>query len=138
MIVNVTPEQFLQVVNDYENYPKFLAQTKKVTVKKISDREQEVTYEIEIVKRISYTLRQTSDGFNVRWSLIRGDLMKKNDGSWQLSATPDGKTKAVYTINLELPMLVPGAIQKMLAEASLPDMLASFKNRAESVHGGKV
>ena len=46
-----------------------------------------------------------------------------------------GTTDATYTIDLKLSSLVPGFIEKALAEQSLPGLLANFKARAEKLHG---
>src|SRR4051812_2884781 len=71
------------------------------------------------------------------WTMIKGEMMKGNDGTWMLKAgAQPGTTDATYTIDLKLSSLVPAFIEKALAEQSLPGLLANFKARAEKLHGG--
>jgi ribosome-associated toxin RatA of RatAB toxin-antitoxin module len=135
--VNVPPDKFFDVVSDFEKYPEFLPEVKKVKVEAGQGPAKEVTYTVDITaKVITYTLKHTSEKPNVlRWTMIKGEMMKGNDGSWNLKpgAQPN-TTEATYNIDLRLSALVPGFIEKALAEKSLPGLLANFKSRAEKLH----
>jgi len=48
-------------------------------------------------------------------------------------ADPERGTRATYEIEIDLGPMVSGALEKALAERGLPNMLANFKTRAESV-----
>jgi len=62
-------------------------------------------------------------------------MMKGNDGAWMLKpGAQPGTTDVTYTIDLKLSSLVPGFIEKALAEQSLPGLLANFKARAEKLN----
>jgi coenzyme Q-binding protein COQ10 len=139
--VNVPPEKFFEVVADYAKYPEFLPEVKKVVVGAGQGDAKDVTYTVDIkAKVINYTLRHTAERPNVlRWTMIKGEMMKGNDGSWTLKpgAKPD-TTDATYNIDLRLSALVPGFIEKALAEQSLPSLLANFKARAEKLHSAKT
>jgi hypothetical protein len=67
--------------------------------------------------------------------MVRGEMMKGNDGAWILKAVPEG-TEATYKIDLKLGALVPSMVERMLAEQSLPGLLANFKKRIESQNPG--
>ena len=61
------------------------------------------------------------------------------DGAWTLKpGAQPGTTDATYMIDLKLSSLVPGFIEKALAEQSLPGLLANFKARAEKLGSGKT
>ena len=138
--VNVPQEKFFEVVCDYEKYAEFLPEVKKVKVEGGQGSIKEVTYTVDIkAKVINYTLKHTADRpAKMTWTMIKGEMMKGNDGSWVLKAgAQPGTTDATYTIDLKLSSLVPGFIEKALAEQSLPGMLANFKARAEKLHGAK-
>ena len=61
-----------------------------------------------------------------------------NDGAWTLKPGPRPETvEATYTIDLKLSSLVPGFIEKALAEQSLPGLLQNFKNRAEKLRAAR-
>ncbi len=135
VVVNVTPDQMMKVIADYEKYPEFLPEVKRISVSNRTDRTVDVTYEIEVVKRLQYTLRLTTDGLVTRWQFVSGDLFKKNEGSWTLRAEPDGRTHATYSLEVAIGGLipVPKTITDKLTEQSLPALLDNFKKRAESL-----
>lgn len=133
IVVDVPPEKLLEVINDFDSYPEFLPEVKKISVSNRTANSAEVTYEIDVIKRIQYTVRVVNEGMTVRWSLVKGDMMKKNEGSWQLRPEGEGRTHATYSLELGLSGLIPSSITTKLAETSLPALLQNFKNRAESL-----
>ena len=139
--VNVPPEKLFDVITDYEKYPEFLPEVKKVKVQAGQGSIKEVTYEVDIkAKVITYTLKHTAERpSKVSWTMIKGEMMKGNDGACTLKpGAQPGTTDATYTIDLKLSSLVPGFIEKALAEQSLPGLLANFKARAEKLGSGKT
>jgi ribosome-associated toxin RatA of RatAB toxin-antitoxin module len=135
--VNVTPEKLFDIIADYEKYPEFLPEVKKVKVDAGQGSIKEVTYTVDIkAKVINYTLKHTAERpAKLSWTMIKGEMMKGNDGSWVLKpGAQPGTTDATYNIDLKLSALVPGFIEKALAEQSLPGLLANFKARAEKLH----
>ena len=137
IVIDVTPDQLFDVIVDFEKYPEFLPEVKKAKIDAGQGAIQEVTYNVDIkAKVIKYTLRHTSDRPNkLSWTMIRGEMMKGNDGSWTLKPGPrPGTTEATYTIDLKLSSLVPGFIERALAEQSLPGLLQNFKARAEKLY----
>jgi ribosome-associated toxin RatA of RatAB toxin-antitoxin module len=139
--INVPPEKLFDVIADYEKYPEFLPEVKKVKIEGGMGSIKEVTYTVDIkAKVINYTLKHTAERpAKLSWTMIKGEMMKGNDGTWVLKAgAQPGTTDATYSIDLRLSALVPGFIEKALAEQSLPALLTNFKNRAEKLHGGKA
>ena len=135
--INVPLEKFFDVVCDYEKYPEFLPEVKKVKVDGGQGSIKEVTYTVDIkAKVINYTLKHIANRpTRLSWTMIKGEMMKGNDGTWVLKAgAQPGTTDATYTIDLRLSSLVPGFIEKALAEQSLPSLMTNFKNRAEKLH----
>src|SRR5882672_10504327 len=111
--VNVPPDKLFDVITDYEKYPEFLPEVKKVKLEGGQGAIKEVTYQVDIkAKVITYTLKHTAE---------------------RPTKLP-GTTDATYTIDLKLSSLVPGFIEKALAEQSLPGLLANFKARAEKLN----
>ena len=137
--INVPPDKVFDVICDYEKYPEFLPEVKKVVVNAGQGAIKEVTYTVDIkAKVINYTLKHTGERpGKVAWTMIKGEMMKGNDGTWVLKPSANGGTDATYTIDLRLSSLVPGFIEKALAEQQLPGLMANFKARAEKLHGAK-
>ena len=135
--VNVPPEKLFDVIADYEKYPEFLPEVKKVKVDGGQGAIKEVTYTVDIkAKVINYTLKHTAERpTKLSWTMVKGEMMKGNDGTWVLKpGAQPGTTDATYTIDLKLSSLVPGFIEKALAEQNLPGLLTNFKNRAEKLN----
>ena len=139
VIINVPPEKFFEVVTDYDKYGEFLPEVKKVKVEGGQGSIKEVTYTVDIkAKVINYTLKHIAEKpTKMTWTMIKGEMMKGNDGSWTLKPSANGGTEATYHIDLKLSSLVPGFIEKALAEQSLPALLANFKARAEKLYPAK-
>jgi ribosome-associated toxin RatA of RatAB toxin-antitoxin module len=136
IVIAAPPEKVFAVVEDFEKYPEFLPEVKKTEVKPGPGGTKDVTYTIDIKARtITYTLRHTSKPpGESSWSFVKGEMMKGNDGAWVLKPVSGG-TEATYRIDLKLGALVPGFIEKMLAEQNLPGLLQNFKKRTEALHG---
>jgi coenzyme Q-binding protein COQ10 len=139
--INVPPEKLFDVISDYEKYPEFLPEVKQVKIEGGQGAIKEVTYRVDIkAKVITYTLKHTADRpSKLSWTMVKGEMMKGNDGAWTLKpGGQPGTTDATYSIDLKLSSLVPGFIEKALAEQSLPGLLTNFKARAEKLHSAKA
>lgn len=138
--VNVPIEKFWAVINDFKSYPEFLPEIRKVNVSDAGGGKTDVAYTIElalpvlnVTKSINYTLRMVPEApSRLSWTLVKGD-MKENRGSWKLEAEGEGKTKATYTLEIGVGLLIPKVVTTVLAEQQLPTMLERFKKRAESL-----
>lgn len=134
--INATPKQCYEVISDYEKYPEYLDESKHVVIHSKNGNSAEVTFTIEVIKKISYTLKMVgTPSKKISWKLIKGDLMKKNEGHWTFEEIKKGVTKAVYTLDIELGLFVPGMITKKLIGSNLPAMMKAQKERIESLYG---
>jgi ribosome-associated toxin RatA of RatAB toxin-antitoxin module len=136
--IDVPPEAFLRLVQDYARYPEFLPEVKAVRLGPRSGGEVEVTYWLDVkLKMYEFTLRHVDQSpKRIDWQLVRGgEFMRKNQGAWTLERTKSGGTRATYAIEIEFGPLVPRTFEKALAERALPNLLSNFKARAEKLHG---
>ncbi|MBL8915179.1 MAG: SRPBCC family protein [Archangium sp.] len=131
--INAPVEKCWAVISDYERYPEFLPEVKKIRTMNRRGNEVDVQYEAEVVKVIKYTVHMKEEGpKKVSWSFIDGEFMKDNKGGWVLEDGGNGTTKATYSIEVEVGMLVPKAIVNGLVDSQLPKLLENFKKRIES------
>ena len=135
--IDVPPESFFRVVQDYASYPEFMPEVRAVRVGARAGNVVEVTYHLDIrIKVIEFTLRHVEqpDALRIDWQLVRGELMRRDEGAWTMERTAAGGTRATYAIELDLAPIAPGALQHALAQRGLPGMLANFKARAEKLY----
>jgi ribosome-associated toxin RatA of RatAB toxin-antitoxin module len=133
IVINAPMEKMFAVIVDYEKYPEFLPEVKKIRLANRRGNEVDVHYEAEIVKTIKYSLKLKEEKPNkVSWSFIEGEFMKDNRGSWVLEDLGNGKINATYNIEVTVGMLVPKTIVTALVDTQLPKTLEAFKKRAES------
>lgn len=133
IVINAPVEKCWSVICDYERYPEFLPEVKKIRTQNRRGNEVDVQYEAEVVKVIKYTVHMKEDGpHGLRWSFIDGEFMKDNKGGWKLEDAGNGTTKATYDIEVEVGLLVPKTIVNALVDTQLPKLLENFKKRIES------
>ena len=131
--INAPVEKVFDIITNYDRYPEFLPEVKKITTGKRQGNTVEVHYEVDVVKRIRYSIRVTEERpKRMSWSFIEGEVMKDNKGSWTLEPEGEGKTRATYNVEMALGALIPKAIINTLTETQLPKMLDAFKRRAET------
>lgn len=131
--INAPVEKCWAVISDYERYPEFLPEVKKIKTSNRRGNEVDVQYEAEVVKVIKYTVHMREEApSKVSWSFIDGEFMKDNKGGWVLEDAGGGTTKATYTIAVEVGMLVPKTIVNALVDTQLPRLLENFKKRIEA------
>jgi len=134
-VLSVDRDKLFQVITQYEHYPKFVEGCKAVTIEKADGAQKRVTYQVSMMKEVSYTLDHSEDAQSgvVSWTLVESDFFKKNIGRWELKSVGPGKTDVRYALELEFKIPVPGLILNRLVKGSLPAMVKSFQKRAAQV-----
>lgn len=131
IVINAPAERIFDIITDYEKYPEFLPEVKAVRVTGKGTPQTDVHYEVDVMKRIKYTVRMKEERpRSVSWTFVTGEVMKDNKGSWTLEPQGD-KTHVTYQLEMALGAFVPKSIVNALAETQLPKMLEAFKQRAE-------
>lgn len=133
VVFNAPLEKCFEIISDYERYPEFLPEVKRIKTVNRRGAEVDVQYEAEVVKVIKYTVHMREEGpKKLSWSFVDGEFMKDNKGGWVLEDGGNGTTKATYSIEVEVGMLVPKTIVNALVDTQLPKLLENFKKRIES------
>ena len=133
---DVPVSKFYQAVIDYKNYNKFVPGVDSIEVQNESADGATVKFNINVIKKISYTLKLAhKSNQEVSWSLVTGDYMKTNNGKWTLKDLGGNKTEVTYALEIEVKGFIPGLslIEKGLVETNLPMTMASFAKRAENL-----
>jgi coenzyme Q-binding protein COQ10 len=131
-ILSVDRNRIFQTIAKYENYPKFLYGVKSVEVERTSASTARVSCHISFLKDIVYTLDLVEDQEHgtIRWSLVKSDLFKVNQGLWEIKDLGSGRSSVRYSLELEFKVPVPGIILKRLLKRKLSTIVKSFEKQA--------
>ena len=112
-------EQILAVLLDFDSYPRWARDLKGVQVESRDSegRGQEVTFRAAAMGRSAgYTLRYSYDEEPARmsWELVRGDIMRRIDGSYTLEpiAGDPGRTRVTYDLTVDLVVPLPAFVKR--------------------------
>lgn len=132
--LSVPKDRLFEVITHYEDYPQFVEGCTRVEVERKGPGKARVTYHVSMMKEVTYTLdhEEDRDSGEVRWTLVESDFFSRNTGRWKLEAAGDGETDALYELDVEFKIKVPGFILKKLVKGNLPSMVKGFEKRAKS------
>jgi coenzyme Q-binding protein COQ10 len=134
IVFKASMERCFAVISDYERYPEFLPEVKRIRTANRRGAEVDVHYEAEVVKVIKYAVHMREEKpSRVSWSFIEGEFMKDNKGGWTLESAGEGLTRATYNIEVQVGLLVPRTVINVLVDTQLPRLLENFKKRIEAL-----
>lgn len=114
MEIAAPADRIRDVLLDFPGYPAWARDVKGVTVDAVDEegRGLEVTYRAAAMGRsTSYTLRYEYDDTGLRWHLVRGDIMRRLDGSYVLEPIlepiPGAPERTRVTYHLAVDLIVP-------------------------------
>jgi uncharacterized membrane protein len=133
--VKATTDEIFAVATDFEAYPEWNANIKKVEVKETDDegRATKVWMEVDAkVKTVSYTLAydysEAPEAFS--WSLIDGDV-KALSGAYRFDEFDD-VTEVQYETAIDPGFPVPGLLKRQAEKQIVKGALQDLKKRVES------
>lgn len=123
MEIAAPADRIREVLLDFPAYPTWARDLKGVTVDVVDEqgRGLEVTYRAAAMGRsTSYTLRYEYDDTGLRWGLVRGDIMRRLEGSYVLEPVPGSPERTLVTYHLAVDLVVPlPAFVKRRAESKI-------------------
>ncbi|MGH2756562.1 MAG: SRPBCC family protein [Actinomycetota bacterium] len=133
--VAATAEEIFDVATDFEAYPEWNANIKRVEIKETDPegRATKVWYEVDAkVKRITYTLAYDySDAPGAfSWDLLDGDV-KALSGSYEFDEFDD-VTEVRYQTRIDPGFPMPGFLKRQGEKQIVKGALADLKKRVES------
>jgi len=135
-VFNCSPDQFFDVITDFERYPDFLKEVSRCQVVEDRGEEKIVEYHIDLIKQFSYRLHMYLDRpHKLEWELDSGDLFKVSNGYWKLKEVDGEKTEATYFVEAKFKVFVPGPVAKTLINVNLPNMMSAYPKRVEELYG---
>lgn len=106
-----------EVLMDFDAYPSWARDLKGVTVESRdpAGRGREVTFRAAAMGRsTSYTLRYAyeDEPRKIAWTLVRGDIMRRLDGSYVLTTVAADRTLVTYHLTVDLVVPLPGFVKR--------------------------
>lgn len=131
VLINAPMSRVFDVIRNYEKYPEFLPEMKEAVVVSRNDGIAVVRFELELIMRVSYTLRLTeTPPDRVDWTLEDAKMIAENTGGWRIEEVGN-QTRATYALEVKLRGLIPKSVSTRLLGTTLPLTLQRFKERAE-------
>jgi uncharacterized membrane protein len=125
MLIDASPQRIWEVLTDFDDYPSWAHDLKSVTVVERDEegRPRDVAFRAAAMGRsTSYTLRYDYDRAPdvLAWRLVKGDITRKLDGSYELRPLDDtpGRTEVTYHLAVDLLVPLPGFVKRR-AEARI-------------------
>jgi uncharacterized membrane protein len=134
IVIDAPASDVMAVIADFPAYPQWVAAAKKVEVLESGDdgRARQVHFVIDAgVIKDDYVLDYSWDGDRtVSWNLVKGDLMKRQEGSYVLDEK-DGSTEVTYSITIDVNMPLIGMLKRKAERVILDTALKELKKRVE-------
>ena len=134
IVIDAPPADVMAVIADFPAYPEWVAAAKKVEVVEEGDdgRARQVHFVLDAgAVKDDYVLEYTWTGDSkVTWTLVKGQMQKRNDGSYSLAAT-DGGTEVTYSITIDLSIPMLGMIKRKAEKVIIDTALKELKKRVE-------
>ena len=131
------PEQVMEVIADFAAYPTWAEQINEVEIlaEGGSGRAERVRFTMDAGPiKDSYTLDYTwaADGMSVRWTLVKGQIQRAQDGSYALEKVADG-TAVTYALSVDLAIPIIGMLRRKAEKVIIDTALKGLKRRVEAL-----
>ncbi|CCH88931.1 Polyketide cyclase / dehydrase family protein [Modestobacter italicus] len=135
IVVDAPAAAVMAVIADFPAYPTWVSAAKQVEVLETGPdgRARRVHFVLDAgAVKDDYELDYTWDGDRrVDWTLVRGQMQKKQDGSYVLTESA-GATTVTYTIAIDLTIPMLGLIKRKAEKVILDTALKELKKRVEA------
>jgi hypothetical protein len=133
--IDAQPEAIMSVIADFPAYPEWANAVKSAEV--VADgpdgRASQVAFTLDAgMFKDAYTLAYdwAQDGLSVSWDLVKGQIQKAQQGSYELA--PAGTaTTVTYTLSVELNIPMIGMLRRKAEKIIIDTALKELKRRVE-------
>ncbi|MFE1149316.1 SRPBCC family protein [Streptomyces albidoflavus] len=134
--IDAAPAEVMAVIADFARYPEWTGEVKEADV--LATDAQGRAEQVRLVLdagaiKDDHTLAYTWNGPDqVRWTLVKSQMLRELDGSYTLADLGEGRTEVTYqlTVDVKIPML--GMIKRKAEKVIIDRALAGLKKRVEA------
>ena len=134
--INADRKAIMAVIEDYEAYPEWAGQVKKVDVlERDGNRGKKVYYEVsQGPMKADYTLEYTykPDDAGVSWIFVEGHGLRDLAGDYTLEPKGD-QTHVIYKAKVDITIPMLGMIKRKMEKLVIDTALKGLKKRVESL-----
>lgn len=138
--INADTQQVMDVIADLETYHEWADGINSIEVLTETAEGRPDTALFDFASgpiKDKFTLQydwtnEASDGY-VTWTLIEGQVLKKEDGKYTVVELDDGKTRVLYDLVLDISVPLPGMIKRKAEKKMVETALKGLKKRVESL-----
>ena len=134
IVVEAPAADVMAVIADFPAYPQWVSAAKQVEVLEAGPdgRARRVHFVLDAgAVKDDYVLDYTwDDDRKVIWTLVKGQMQKRQDGSYTLVET-GGRTEVTYSITIDLSIPMLGMIKRKAEKVILDTALKELKKRVE-------
>jgi ribosome-associated toxin RatA of RatAB toxin-antitoxin module len=134
IVVEAPAAEVMAVIADFPAYPQWVSAAKQVEVLEAGTdgRARRVHFVLDAgAVKDDYVLDYTwDDDRKVTWTLVKGQMQKRQDGSYTLVETA-GRTEVTYSITIDLSIPMLGMIKRKAEKVILDTALKELKKRVE-------
>lgn len=132
--ISATAQEIFDVATDFEQYPEWNPQIKKVKILETDEDgyATEVWFEVDAkVRKVKYTLEYDYSKWpkGYSWKLVEGDV-KKLSGSYKFDEFED-VTDVTYQLSIDPGFSVPGFLKRQGEKQIVKGALEDLKKRVE-------
>ena len=137
IVIDAAPASIMSVIADFPNYPVWAASVKSAEVVESAPdgRARRVAFALDAgVVRDHYELSyQWSGDERVDWTLVQGQMMRAQHGSYVLNETSPGHTEVTYSLTVDLAIPMLGLLKRKAERVVMDTALKELKRRVETV-----
>jgi ribosome-associated toxin RatA of RatAB toxin-antitoxin module len=135
IVVHADADTVWDVIADFEAYPEWQPDVKEVEVLETDEAGWGTKARFVVDAKIfqaTLVLDYSYTDDAMRWVLVDGEGVRKNDGSYTVEPREDGTTKVTYELEVVPSVPVPGVMRRAAAKRIVEAALRDMKRRAEA------
>jgi len=137
--IGAPADAVMAVIADLQTYPEWTGEVKKAEVLQTDPQTGRASRAVLTIdggalrdrQELAYTFEGDSA---VRWSLVKGDMLRSLEGAYTLTPSADGGATTVeYTLAVDTKIPLLGMMKSKMEKVIIDRALAGLKKRVESL-----
>jgi ribosome-associated toxin RatA of RatAB toxin-antitoxin module len=136
IVINAKPATVMATIADIANYPTWVGQIEQTEILDVGPDGRPTRARIRVnavIAKDEFVTDYTWHGDDkVSWSLVEGEMMSAQDGSYTLRDLGEGQTEVTYDLTVELKVKIPGLLRRKIQSGIIDAALKDLKKHVES------